>query len=525
MHGKSVPGRNRAKSAGISVDTVRATAPIPVPRDERSLTAARPSLRLALGGLLALGLALRFATLGVQSYHHDEIFTVARVVPGGFVHMLHRVKESESNPPLYYVAAWAWSKVFGTGEVGMRSLSALLGAATIPVTFLAAREALDERAGLIAAGMVAVNPMLIWYSQEARSYAMLVFFAALSLLFFLRCLRGGRGIDLVWWGVTSAAALCSHYFAGFAVAIEAIWLLVALRSRRREAFAAVGGTALVGLALVPLLLAQVSDTKTGWIANMPLSSRLFQTGVSFLAGETGHVIAEPPRERYALIPVLLIGAGLLLLALRGSRRERRAALPPLAVGLGVVALATLVALAGKDYVDERNLLAALVPLAVVAAIGFAANGTRRLGAGCATALSAYWLAFAIYVPLTPNLQRPDFRGVVERLGPPHGPREIVGWKLGAIAIRFYLPDRSERVYGKVRVREVDVVSKPLAKGVSAAMPAGFRAVERVRLNRLTLTRYVAKRARVVPYHVLGDLPTGFGENGVVADGLPRPAPG
>jgi mannosyltransferase len=500
------------------VDSARATAP--VPRDQRSLALARPSLRLALGGLVALGLALRFSTLGVQSYHHDEIFTVARVVPGGFLHMLHRVRESESNPPLYYVAAWVWSKAFGTGEVGMRSLSALLGAATIPVAFLAAREALDERAGLIAAGMVAVNPMLIWYSQEARSYAMLVFFAALSLLFFLRCLRRGRGSDLAWWGVSSAGALCSHYFAGFAVAIEAAWLLLALRSRLREVLAAIGATALVGLALLPLLLAQVSDTKTGWIGKMPLSSRLFQTGVSFLAGETGHVIAEPPRERYALIPALLIGAAVLLLALRGSRRERRAALPPLAVGLDVVALATLVALVGKDYVDERNLLAALVPLAVVAAIGFSAERARRIGAGCATALCAYWLAFAIYVPLTPNLQRPDFRGVTERLGPPHGPRAIVGWKLGAIAFRFYLPDRSERVYGKVSVREIDVVSKPVAKGIAAALPRGFREVERVRLNRLTLTRFAAKRPQVVPFYVLSKLPTGFGENGVVADGLP-----
>ena len=47
--------------------------------------------------------------------------------------MLHAVKVSESNPPLYYVLAWGWAKAFGTGEVGLRSLSALFGAATVPV--------------------------------------------------------------------------------------------------------------------------------------------------------------------------------------------------------------------------------------------------------------------------------------------------------------------------------------------------------------------------------------------------------
>ena len=128
----------------------------------------------------------------------------------------------------------------------MRSLSALFGAAAIPLAFLAAREALSSRAGLICAGIVAVNPMLIWYSQEARSYSMLVFFAAASLLFFLRARRSGSGADLALWTLASAGALCSHYFAVFAVAIEAAWLLVALRSRRRAVLPAVAGVALVG---------------------------------------------------------------------------------------------------------------------------------------------------------------------------------------------------------------------------------------------------------------------------------------
>ena len=147
--------------------------------DEKHLAPARSAVLWGLAAVTGLGLAVRFASLGVQSYHHDEVITVARVIPGSFLDMLRQVKGSESNPPLYYVVAWAWAKAFGTGEVGIRSLSALLGAATVPVAFLAAREAASARAGLIAAAIVAVNPMLIWYSQEARYYSMLVFFGAL----------------------------------------------------------------------------------------------------------------------------------------------------------------------------------------------------------------------------------------------------------------------------------------------------------------------------------------------------------
>jgi hypothetical protein len=478
----------------------------------------------ALAGLTALGIAVRFASLGIQSYHHDEVITAARVVPGGFEHMLRQVKASESNPPLYYVLAWGWAKAFGTGEIGLRSLSAVFGAATIPVAYLIGRELVSNRTGLIAAALVAVNPMLIWYSQEARSYALLVFFGALALLFFVRALRSWQGRDLALWALASALALCSHYFAVFPVAVEAVWLLIALRPMWRLVLPAVGAVVAVGLALLPLISAQVNPTHIGWIDHSALSLRLFETGGSFLAGETGHVIAEPPRERYALIPVVIAGVALLLIAFRGGREERRAAGLGLAVGLGVVLLASGAALVGKDYIVERNLLPALVPLAAVVAVGLAVGGARRLGLVCAVVLCVYWLAYDVYVTRTPNLQRPDFRDLTEQLGPPPRPRAIVAWKLAADPIRFYLDGPSRRAYrGVLPVSEIDVVSKPVVARKPPGLPPGFRPVERRRLERLTLIRYVSPRIQQVPFHVLRDARTGFGRNAVVADG-PHGAP-
>ncbi len=113
----------------------------PRPRDaERrlhtlTLAPSRNGALWALALLTALGAAMRFASLDVQSYHHDEVITAMRVIPGSFSDMLHAVKNSESNPPLYYVLAWGWAKAFGTHEVGLRSLSALLGTATVPLAY------------------------------------------------------------------------------------------------------------------------------------------------------------------------------------------------------------------------------------------------------------------------------------------------------------------------------------------------------------------------------------------------------
>src|SRR5919204_4501936 len=142
-----------------------------------------------LVGIIAAAAAVRFATLGHQSYDHDGAVTAGRVLHAGLGKTLDLVNNSERSPPLYYVLAWLWSKLFGTGEVGLRSLSALFGTLTVPAAYLAARELASRRAGTIAAGLVAVNPYLIWYSQEARSYALFALLSAWAFYFFARALR------------------------------------------------------------------------------------------------------------------------------------------------------------------------------------------------------------------------------------------------------------------------------------------------------------------------------------------------
>jgi hypothetical protein len=153
------------------------------------------------------------------------------------------------------------------------------------------------------------------------------------------------------------------------------------------------------------------------------------------------------------------------------------------------------------------------------AIGFSVDRARVLGIGCATLLCAYWLVFDVYVAHTANLQRPDFRDLVAHLGKPTDRRAIVTWKLAADPIRYYLHDSSQRAYsGAVPIREIDVVSKPNGVGEPAPLPRGFQPVQKFRLERLTLTRYMSPRPRPVMFGKLNHIRTGFGANAVVTDG-------
>src|SRR3954453_15152605 len=102
----------------------------------REAARARSRAFWIVAGLTLLGAVLRFATLGVQSYHHDEIVTASRLLRGSFGHAMDAGGFSEATPPLYYALAWFWTQMTGPGEWGLRSLSALAGVLTVPVAYL-----------------------------------------------------------------------------------------------------------------------------------------------------------------------------------------------------------------------------------------------------------------------------------------------------------------------------------------------------------------------------------------------------
>ena len=416
------------------------------PSTQRSRAAlVGPSSGLS-AALTALGVAVRFASLGVQSYHHDEVITALRVLPGSFGDMLHAVKVSESNPPLYYVLGWAWAKAFGTGEVGLRSLSALFGAATVPVGYLIGRQLAGRRAGLILAALIAVNPMLIWYSQEARSYALLVFFGALARFFFVRALDTRPGRDLACWALASALALCSHYFAVFAVAIEALWLLVALRARWRLLLPALAAVGAAGLALLPLANSQTNPTHIGWIENSPLAERFWETGVCFLAGETGHVSPSRRATTTRWCRCSWSASPLLAVALRGEPAGAPGGALGLVVGLGVI---------GPDRARGAGRQGLRGRAQPAAGPGAAAGGRRtrvrrrrRPPARAAPRGRALRLLDRLRRP-----RHPDAEPAAPRLPHRHRrartgrrPRAIVTWKLAADPVRCYLPT-AVRLFG------------------------------------------------------------------------------
>jgi mannosyltransferase len=507
-----------------------------------------------LAALILLAAVLRLATLTEQGFWYDEAFTPVHVLHAGLGATLKAVVHSENTPPLWYLLAWVDGRLFGDGALALRLPSALAGIATVPVVWAIGQELSGRRAALIGAAIVAVNPLFVWYSQEARAYGLFVFFAALAMLCFVRLLRAPSARRAAWFVLSGTLALLTHYFAVFLL-IPMVLLLLRERSARRAALPAAAGLAVVGLALLPLISAQ-GGHGTQWIGRWALSSRLQAIPQYFLTGYSGSPLGHGV-ELLVALPILAgvaLGAWRLLGSAPGAAPEhgppsvsasapsavlaqspapsaRNGAWIALAIAaFGVLAPIVLAAF-GADYLAPRNLVAAMIPVSVLLAILLAAiDGpdvpdaqSRRasdasqgglpsvsasprasalpVGALLSALVLAAFLVVSLDVDASPRLQRGNWRDLAKLLDREGRPRAITTVELGAAPLEYYLPRLRLRNLARratVSVSEIDETGyAPLRHGAGRRPAAGFHLLERREIDGLIVYRFVSSVPRTV----------------------------
>jgi uncharacterized membrane protein len=173
---------------------------------------------LVVGGIAIAGLLLRLPSFG-NSLFGDEVgtyFIVTGHSLGRIVYILNR-HGVDVNPPLYFWLARVSESLFGESERSLRLVSLTAGTAAIPLTYVLGRRTFGRGAGLVAATLVALSPYLIFYSTEARAYALMMGLLLGSTLALLSALEGrGRG----WW-VAYAALSCAAMYNALHVRVPA----------------------------------------------------------------------------------------------------------------------------------------------------------------------------------------------------------------------------------------------------------------------------------------------------------------
>jgi hypothetical protein len=460
-----------------------------------------------LAALVVLAAVLRFSTLGLQSFWYDEAYTPVHVLHTSLSATLRAMVHSENSPPLWYVIEWLDYRVLGSGEFALRLPSALAGVATVPVAWAIGQELVGRSAAIITASLVAVNPLFVWYSQEARAYGLFVLTAALALLCFLRAERQPSRGRMAAFAASGVLALLSHYFALFLLIPMVLWLLLG-RSTRRAALPATGALILTGLALLPLISAQ-GGHGTQWIGRWPLSQRLEAIPQYYLTGYSAAPLGHGVELLVALVVLTGAGVGLWRMLDRPQRvlepegsadpHRARRLLMVLSIAAGGVLIPLVLVAFGADYLAPRNLVGAMIALTALLAALLAWPGAGRAGSALAAILALAFLALSLDVALSPRLQRGNWRGLANVLRDGESARAITTVELGGAPLEYYLhPLRNLPRGSSVRVMEIDETGYvPLRPSAGRPPAPGFRLLERRDVDGLIVYRFISSAARPV----------------------------
>jgi 4-amino-4-deoxy-L-arabinose transferase-like glycosyltransferase len=301
-----------------------------IPHRARAARAASARLRhVRLAAVLLAGvtlaLALRAARLDFQPLWWDEGYSAWFATHS--LPEMARLTAEDIHPPLYYALLHLWTQFLGPGPISLRMLSVVFGVLAIPVVYMAARHILgSQRGAVIAALLLALNPLHIYYSQEVRMYGLMALLSAGILWAAWEVMRGDRRLaPQVAYVALVTLALYTQYYAVF---LPIGLTLYALWRWRRDARALVRWFALQGLAALlylpwviyaaPRLTLYVSQ-KVVQDADKPLGLFAY-LGRHLSAYTVGHLEGPlAPWWPVALVLLLIPLAGLMLAWRRGRR--------------------------------------------------------------------------------------------------------------------------------------------------------------------------------------------------------------
>jgi 4-amino-4-deoxy-L-arabinose transferase-like glycosyltransferase len=298
--------------------------------------------RIGVWSVLSLGLILRIWTLDQKSPWLDEAsswhFATSRLPD------LMWSTSTDVHPPLYFLLLKAWIVVFGDSLTALRGLSVVGGMAALYLIYRLAALFVTRWVALAVLAWCAVSPLTIYYSQEARMYALAMACALGACYGYVRWVDSDytSRAALAGYAVAAILALYLHYFTS--LVIGAIWMhaiLARVRRRRRPPW---WGWVWVHAAMALLYLPWVS-TAMAQIAR----------GQAWWRGTVDPVNEVPS---YALTLLHELGVSTMGVQLVGTYTG------PVVVLLLVVGLAGLAGAAVRDSRDRLLAMVTLVPPAV-----------------------------------------------------------------------------------------------------------------------------------------------------------------
>jgi 4-amino-4-deoxy-L-arabinose transferase-like glycosyltransferase len=356
-------------------------------------------IALVLATILAA--ALRFPFLGHQSLWFDEIYTRDILGANSLSGLWDHIRNTDSTPPLYYFIGLLFG---GRSAADMRAIPAAALVLSVPVAFLAFRSLIGERAALASAWILAVSPILVSYSTNARAYGLLVLTGLLTIWAFSAVLEGDDWKPYLLWVLASVACVWTHYFGGFLVAAEIVVLLVVRPDMQGPTIRWSLVVLVALLPLIPLIAHQTGDERSAFIAGTSVTSRLSTTVRQFA---TGPNVPRAWLEAAGLAIWVLAVVGGAVRALVDRNRDG-IVLGLVLISFGLPLLTGVVGFEDRFYV--RNVITAVPLLAALSA-----PVMLRLRAVPLIAYLALAILTSVWVASNWRYQEADWHGALNRV--------------------------------------------------------------------------------------------------------------
>lgn len=178
--------------------------------------------------IIVLATGLRLYNIQAEAYWGDEVLSldIVRHYQDNLVGMVNYINSIEVHPPLYYLMLAGWMKYFGYHELSLRLLSLFFGLGVILLSYLLIRKLFnDKNLALLVAFLVAILPMQIEFSQEARPYIIFTFCGLLAALFYWLYREKRKNVFLLGYFIFNLAGCLLHYsYVFFAAGLAFFWL-------------------------------------------------------------------------------------------------------------------------------------------------------------------------------------------------------------------------------------------------------------------------------------------------------------
>ncbi len=178
--------------------------------------------------ILIFAFVLRFINLN-QSLWLDEAINIVYAGKLSIMPYLFEYLMGDFHPPLHFAILWVWTHIFGFSEIASRFPSLIFGIGTIFITFLIGRK-YSKNVGLMAALLLSLAPLHIYYSQEARPYSLAAFAATLCSYYFLKFLENSSKTSIGFL-LASAMVFYSDYVAYFLFPAQALYIFINYRKK------------------------------------------------------------------------------------------------------------------------------------------------------------------------------------------------------------------------------------------------------------------------------------------------------